>query len=135
MRAEIKRTYREKQTEGILTVYDDHEKPIYTCFTLELPWKNNERMKSCIPANDYIVSKRAAHPLRKYEHFIINNVPNRSYILIHSGNYVWHVLGCILVGDSHTDINKDGLVDVTNSKATLKILVSLLPDKFKLTIK
>lgn len=135
MRVEIIRTYQEKQTIGNLTVFDDQDKPIFTCKTLELPWRNNQKMISCIPADEYIVEPRKAHPLRNYDHFIITGVPNRSYILIHSGNYVWHVLGCILVGDSHTDINKDGLVDVTNSKATLKILVSLLKEKFKLTIK
>lgn len=135
MHVEIIRTYKPKQTEGNLTVYDDNDKPIFVCKTLELPWKDNQKMISCIPADDYIVSKRAAHALRKYEHFILHNVPNRTYILIHAGNYNWHTLGCILVGDGHKDINKDGLLDVTNSKATLKILVSLLPEKFKLTIR
>src|SRR5688500_13941630 len=130
MHVEVIRDYKDKQTEGNLTVYDDHDKPVFVCKTLELPWRDNQKMVSCIPEGEYLVSKRAAHPLRKYEHFILHNVPNRSYILIHSGNYVWHVLGCLIVGDSHTDINKDGLKDVTNSKATLKILVSLLPEKF-----
>lgn len=135
MRVEIHRIYKEKQTEGNMIVFDDDDKPIYTCKTLELPWKLNQRMISCIPADEYIVSKRPAHALRKYEHFIINNVPGRSYILIHAGNYNWHTLGCVLVGDAHKDINKDGLKDVVNSMATMKILVSLLPDKFKLTYK
>jgi hypothetical protein len=134
VRVEIKRTYREKQTEGNLTVFDETGKAVFICKTLELPWRDNKRMISCIPEGEYIVDKRAPHAMRKYEHFIVNNVPNRSYILIHSGNYVWHVLGCILVGDAHKDINKDGLLDVVNSKSTLKILVNILPAKFKLKI-
>lgn len=133
MRIEILRTYREKQTEGNLIVFDDQDKPIFTCKTLELPWRDNQRMVSCIPEGEYMVHKRAGHALRKYTHFHIQDVPNRTWILIHSGNYVWHVQGCVLVGDAHKDINKDGLKDVTNSKATLAILVDLLPDKFKLT--
>ena len=63
------------------------------------------------------------------------DVPNRSYILIHSGNYNKHTLGCILVGATLSDINGDGYRDTTNSKETLNKLNEILPDYFKLTIK
>ena len=55
-------------------------------------------------------------------------------ILIHNANYVSQLMGCIAVGDAHVDINKDGLVDTTNSVATLKKIMAMLPDKFKITI-
>lgn len=42
--------------------------------------------------------------------------------------------GCILVGNEFRDINNDGLVDVTNSKLTMKKLLNELPLEFELEI-
>ena len=134
MKAEIKRTYGEIQTTGQLTVFDDQGVNIFTCCTLELPWRENKRRISCIPEGDYIVVKRPATEKRKYNHFHITEVPGRDWILIHIGNSYKHILGCILVGDEFKDIDKDGNIDVINSTHTLKILYALLPEKFKLTV-
>jgi len=139
MRIEIKRiTEGDKQTEGVLTVYQncgegqEGEEKVFQCYTLELPWKNNEKRVSCIPKNTYNVEKRYS---TKYKnHFHVLDVPNRSYILIHNGNYNYHTLGCILVGKTLTDINGDGLRDVTSSKSTMNYLNKILPPYFKLTI-
>jgi hypothetical protein len=124
----------DKQTTGTLVVMDkDHE--VFRCRTLELPWKNNQRNISCIPvtgATPYTVVKRFTE--ERGNHFHVLNVPQRSSILIHSGNYYTHTLGCILVGKDLTDLNKDGYADVTNSKLTLAKLVEILPDSFPLTI-
>lgn len=120
------------QTLGILTIYDDHGFPFWECRTLELPDLNNQSRISCIPKGEYEVIKRNS---AKYgDHFHILNVPNRSYILIHNANYVRQLLGCIAVGLSHTDIDGDGLRDVTRSKSTMKDLNRILPDSFKLEI-
>lgn len=125
-------TEGENQTEGLLTVYQGEEK-IFNCYTLELPWKDNEKRVSCIPKGVYNVEKRQS---TKYKHhFHILDVPNRSYILIHQGNYNWHTKGCILVGKTLTDINADGLRDTTSSVATMNKLNKILPQTFKLEIK
>ena len=50
-------------------------------------------------------------------------MPNRSEILIHKGNYYTDILGCILIGSDLADINKDGLLDVTNSKNSVRRLM------------
>ncbi len=72
---------------------------------------------------------------QKYKrHFHVTNVPGRSYILIHPGNYHTQILGCILPGKSLVDIDGDGYRDVTSSKATLNKLLELAPDGFKLVI-
>ena len=125
---EIKRQEScEKQTLGTL-YYEGKE----VCKTLELPWLENQRRVSCIPKGTYKVVKRYS---QKYKHhFHILDVENRDWILIHHGNYYTDILGCILVGKSHTDINGDGLLDVTSSVATMKILNDLLPDNFELVI-
>jgi len=139
MRVEIERlNFRDKQTEGLMTIYDDcpdctSEKKIFQCYTLELEEDCNAKRDDCIPRNTYNVEKRYS---TKYKnHFHVLDVPNRSYILIHSGNYNKHTLGCILVGKTLTDINGDGYRDTTSSKTTMKKLNEILPNTFKLTIK
>lgn len=127
-----RKVYEDKQTLGELTVYKDRVKPIYDCRTLELEEDKNAKRDDCIPKGTYKVVKRKS---AKYgNHFHVLDVPNRSFILIHHGNYNKDILGCILVGKSHADINKDGYKDVTSSKATMKELNNLLPDEFILKI-
>lgn len=137
MEVEIFRKRNKKQSPGFLMVLNDERKVIFSCATLELPWKGNERNVSCIPEGSYTVRKRRADesPSRNYDHFILEDVPGRSYILMHTGNFNWHIKGCILVGEYHKDINKDGLLDVFASLKTLIALNKLLPETFNLTIK
>lgn len=113
-------------TVGIL-VHED-----FRCFTLELPYKNNEPNISSIPAGRYKCDK---HNSPKFgECLKVHYVLNRSNILIHPGNYTSQIQGCILVGDSLKDINKDGIPDVTNSVATMNKLLQSVPDDFIITI-
>jgi hypothetical protein len=87
------------------------------CVTLELPWKNNARGVSCIPEGFYPCA-RVQSPKFK-EVFEIQNVPGRSAILIHAGNFTSEIQGCVLLGTTWLDINKDGRRDVTNSTTAL----------------
>ena len=122
----------ETQTLGEMTCYLDQVKPIFDCKTLELEVDCNAKRDDAIPPGLYDVVKRWS---QKYGwHFHILNVPNRDFILIHNANYSFQILGCIAVGISHQDINKDGLKDVTSSKATMKKLLDIMPDKFILKI-
>jgi hypothetical protein len=123
--------YREsddgKQTIGTLVIQGVELK------TLELPWRDNKKQVSCIPSGIYICKPRTSE---KYgRHFHALDVPNRTFILIHAGNYHTHTLGCILVGLSRVDINADGLADVTSSRKALDKLLSIAPDGFKLNIR
>lgn len=121
----------DKQTLGELIVRDGDEVK-FECKTLELPDKDNQKRISCIPKGEYEVVKRWSE---KYgNHFHVLNVPNRSYILIHHGNYNRHTKGCILVGYAHLDINADGYRDVTSSRKTMEVLNSILPERFTLDI-
>lgn len=121
-----------KQTLGNLFVLDEDDFALFDCRTLELPWKNNRRNLSCIPEGCYQVEKRYS---RKFgHHFHITDVEGRKWILIHAGNYYTNIRGCILVGKGHTDINGDGLRDVTNSRDTMADLLGLMPQKFELEI-
>lgn len=64
------------------------------CYTIELPWKDNERQKSCIPEGRYALSKRGS---AKYGlHVWVQKVPGRSLILLHPANDAKTELrGCI----------------------------------------
>jgi hypothetical protein len=125
--------YSKKQTTGKMTVYDAKGKVIFSCFTLELADNGNKKRISCIPAAEYTVKKRTS---QKYgNHFHIQDVPNRDFILIHTGNFYYEILGCVLVGDTLADVNKDGERDVLNSKKTMNKLLEIMPNSFKLEIK
>ena len=132
MQALLKRfNYDDKQTLGSLTLFDGMN-VLYSCYTLELPDLCNAKRKSCIPAGIYNVEIRRSKRFKL--HFHITNVENRDFILIHAGNYFTDILGCVLVGRTLKDINKDGYRDVTSSRKTLKKLLELAPDGFELEI-
>lgn len=85
-------------TEGVLTVDD------FSCYTLELPWRDNARGKSCIPAGRYPC--RIVRSPRFGRVYGVFGTSPRANILIHSGNFAGdvdkglrsHVQGCILLG-------------------------------------
>lgn len=120
------------QTLGKMYVLDNNNSIEFSCDTLELPWKDNKRNVSCVPSGDYKVVKRYSPKFGN--HFHLTNVKDRSYILIHKGNYYTDIRGCILVGSDLTDINKDGHLDVISSGNTMNKLLKIMPDKFDLTI-
>lgn len=88
----------------------------FECWTLELPWYQNEPQVSCIPDGEYLVTPWHSRKWPLTYH--VNDVPNRSAILIHTGNvagdrsvgFKSHVLGCILLGKYRGLINKQKAV-------------------------
>jgi hypothetical protein len=93
----IRDTFTDKSTIGKLYVNGE-----LFCDTLELPYRDNQRSISCIPDGEYKVNLRPARQsaTRDYLHMIVEDVPNRSYILFHRGNKPSHTRGCILVGQT-----------------------------------
>lgn len=134
MKATITRDkLQEAQTIGTLVLKDDEGNKLFSCKTLELPWLNNKKNESCIPLGNYKVSLRQSAKYNKHYH--IQDVPGRSFVLIHIGNFNTQTKGCILVGEKLADLNADGCKDVTNSKATLQKLLKIAPEGFDLEIK
>jgi len=92
----IRDTFTDKSTIG--TLYINGES---FCDTLENPWLDNQRNISCIPEGQYKVRLRLAREsaTRDYLHLLVQDVPNRDFILLHIGNYPSQTQGCILVGN------------------------------------
>jgi len=120
-------------TEGLL-VSDN-----FTCRTLELPWRNNQPNISCIPSGEYEVQIRISNKYGRI--YWVRNVKNRTYILLHSGNYggdkkkgfKTHVMGCILLGKRSGFLG--GQVAVLNSRVAVRQFMEFMEyDKFKLKI-
>jgi len=110
----IRDTLTDKSTIG--TLYINGER---FCDTLELPYINNERSISCIPAGEYKVRLRTAREsaTRDYLHLLIQDVPNRDWILFHRGNSAADSRGCVLVGQSREQDR------VNNSRLAMDLIV------------
>lgn len=114
--------YNEFATLGTL-IYKD----VVIACTLELPWKENQRQISSIPAGSYLVNKYSSH--RFPDTFRLYDVPNRSDILIHPGNFTYDTRGCILAGSQLSGLT------LINSRDTFIKLNKILPSTFTLLIK
>ena len=105
-------------TIGVLTCQD------FKCFSLELPWRSNQRSVSCIPAGDYesvwYDSPRHGRVL------LLKDVPERDWIELHAANFTRQIEGCICVGSSIKFLDGDDTPDVTNSKNTVAALFTAL---------
>jgi hypothetical protein len=110
----IRNTFSEVSTIGNL--YLDGE---WLCDTLENPWLNNQRNISCIPEGEYKVRLRTAREsaTKDYLHLLVQDVPDRSLVLFHTGNTAKDTRGCILVGiGSEQDF-------VKNSRLAMELLM------------
>ena len=85
----LTRTYFPDGTNGKLECEGN-----FICYTIELPWKNNEKRVSCIPEGKYFIRKRYSQKFKW--HIEVIDVENRSFILFHPANNALKELnGCI----------------------------------------
>ena len=110
----IRDTFTDKSTIG--TLYINGER---FCDTLENPYLNNQRNISCIPEGSYKVRLRLPREsaTRDYLHLLVQDVPNRDWILFHRGNYPSQTQGCILVGNGR----KQDIVE--NSRLAMDLVI------------
>ena len=110
----IRDTFTKESTIGELFLNGER-----ICDTLENPWQDNERNFSCIPEGNYKVRLRLPREsaTREYIHLLVQDVPNRDWILFHRGNTAKDTSGCILVGlGSQQDF-------VSNSTLAMDLLI------------
>ncbi|PZD79167.1 DUF5675 family protein [Mesonia sp. K7] len=96
----LKRHYHPKGCNGALYLGSNR-----ICYTIELPWKDNQRQVSCIPLGRYMLRRR--YSARFQWHLQVLEVPNRDLILLHSANdSKLELRGCIAPVRKLTDIGK-----------------------------
>ena len=136
----ISRRYKALQTEGDVTLYRGDE-VLFECKSLELVWNDNKVSQSCIPQGKYQAQKHISPTFGKS--IWIKDVPDRSEILIHVGNFIGSNIkagddpesdGCILVGSEFRDLTGDGINDLVNSRATIDKLYELVKDEIDIII-
>ena len=116
---DVRRWYHDNFTVGLLTAGD------FNCFSLELPFLDNQKNVSCIYEGCYEYYTRSKKTGKVLE---LKGVEGRTYIQLHPGNYTSQILGCCLPGDSIKYLNADSIPDVTNSTNTLKRIRNRIPE-------
>lgn len=119
MDVQLHRTYFREGTNGTLFCNGR-----FLGFAIELSWLENQKMKSCIPEGIYTLKARFSEKFN--HHLILENVPDRSMILIHPANDAKNeLLGCIAPVSFLSGIGKG-----TSSTQLLKKLVALCHQAF-----
>lgn len=129
MKAKLIRAWQdERVTLGMLKVQGVDHDPIYT---LENPWIANRKKVSCIPMGIYNCEPfSGTHYKNVWE---LKNVPDRSAILIHWGNWEKNTEGCILLGCGSGILRDEPAV--SDSKRAINIFRGLVGDNsFELEI-
>lgn len=113
MKLTLQRSYFKEGTNGVLFINGT-----FLGFTIELPWINNLKNKSCIPEGHYFLKTRFSEKFK--HHLVLENVTDRTLILIHvANNAQLELRGCIAPVTYLTGIGK-GL----NSKSIVEKLLS-----------
>ena len=109
----LRREYLKNKTVGRLSFSKANK--IFNFCTLEKPYKNNEKMVSCIPEGEFKASRYFSE---KFGNTFSVDVINRSGILLHSANFVSQLHGCIALGEFYDFDQKEGL-SLRNSKKAI----------------
>ena len=102
----------------------------YSCFTVERPWMGNRQNVSCIPEGRYVMRKRFSPVVDRAsggeypEGWQVTEVPNRTFIMIHPGNSMENVEGCIATGQDLGFIHNKWAV--TSSRAAFREVMETL---------
>ena len=145
MKLQVVRTqFGKDATNGLLFIDG-----LFECYTLEDQYQAVKVMhETCIPEGTYDINFRKtggfhAKYTERYKNahygmLHIQDVPNFTYILIHTGNSDEHTSGCLIVGETQQDldISKDGFIGsstVAYKKMYAKVASQLLQGK-KVTI-
>jgi len=118
---------------------------IFECYTLEDQYQAVKVMhETCIPKGTYDIQFRKTggfhakyserYKNAHYGMLHIQDVPNFTYILIHTGNTDEHTSGCLIVGETQQDleVSKDGFIGsstVAYKKMYSKVAGQLLQGK------
>ncbi len=130
MELELIRSYYTKGTNGLLYINNT-----FQCYTIELPWMDNQPRISCIPEGRYALKKR--YSLKFKQHLLVEGVKGRDVILIHPANDALKELkGCIAPVSILTGEGKGSQSRIALKKIVIPVLKSLeTKEPVTLTIK
>lgn len=104
-------------TLGTLTIEGVKTDPIYT---LENPLRKTDK-DNRIPAGSYTCIPYSG---TKYKDvYLVKDVPNRSAILLHYGNFESDTLGCVLLGNKQVTSPKPAVLDSRMCFARFRSLI------------
>lgn len=126
------REYFPDHTRSIFTGVDPNGNVLISCVILELPWLDNAPQISCIPEMLYTVKRRNSSKFK--DHYHILDVPDRGGILQHPGNFTKDIRGCQIPGTQFTHLDKDGIPDIINTRATLNKMMRVMGEEYLLHI-
>lgn len=130
--------FTDQGTLGV--VLDSNGDSFLDLVTIELPWRNNRRMLSCIPRGSYTCSKVKSP--RFGDSYQVTNVEGRSHVLFHHGNFAGDTFkgyradsnGCILLGMRHGNLqNQDAVLSSRMARTLFESTMEFQP--FKLIIR
>jgi hypothetical protein len=87
----------------LVSDFNNFDPGTYICDTIELPWKNDARNISAIAVGTYNGLVRADG--ERGWRIELDYPGKRTNIQIHTGNIVWQLLGCVLVGKISSHCN------------------------------
>lgn len=102
-------------------------------YLIELPWRGNERNRSCIPEGVYPFQKHDSP--RHGETLWLRDVPERSEILIHSANGPHQLDGCLAPGIAYDWWAEHNELCVVDSREALRKLLDAADDEGDLEIR
>jgi len=112
-----------------------------TFFTVERPWLGNKARESCVPDGVYLMEKRRSPVVERtsggdyVEGWEVTDVPGRTYIMLHPGNWPHNFEGCIGVGMEYRVL--DGRNGVTQSRLAFAQVMAALdgPQQWEIEIR
>ena len=112
-----------------------------TFFTVERPWLGNKPHESCIPDGVYVMERRRSPVVERTsfgaysEGWEVTGVPERTYIMLHPGNWPHDFEGCIGVGLNYAVMH--GANGVTQSRLAFAQVMDLLdgPERWEIGIR
>jgi hypothetical protein len=115
-------------TFGILS-----NESICICLTLERAWLDNKPDVSCIPDGSYKCKRHVSEHFG--EGFEVLNVPNRTDILFHTGNWMTDSKGCIILGYGFCQKNRQEALDQSGTGFARFMEIMKGIDEFDLEIR
>ncbi|MBU0680089.1 MAG: hypothetical protein KKD73_01585 [Proteobacteria bacterium] len=111
----------------------------FNCHTVELPWRDNAKNVSCIPAGEYLCQLRKSPRFGWV--FCLQDVKGRQFVLLHTGNLAgdtskgWKTnsAGCLLLGRYRGRLGKQKAIMVSRP-ALRDFMATMGKDDFNLTI-